>query len=375
VTAENDFPVVLEVLEDLAGAEHHAGERVLRHPNVEVRHLAQEQVQPTQQGSTAGQEDSAVHDIGGQLGGCALQILPQRVDDVADRLLQSLPDLDARDAQGAGDAPHEVAPLDLHVHLFGERKRGADLDLDALRGLLTDEHVIRLLGVVHDRLVHLVAPDADGGLGHDAVEGDHGDLGGAAADVDDHVAGRRVDRKADADGRRDRLRHEQHRLAATGPNRGVDHRPLLHFGDAGGHADDDARAHEELVLLNLLHEPAQQILGDLEVGDHAVLEGPDGVDLIRRAAEHQLGLAADRPHPAGRLVHRHDGGFVEDDAPALHEDQRVRGAQVHGHVGREEPHQAIEKHPCLSAWVGERWSGTSRGGGKSGRCVGRPFPA
>ena len=50
----------------------------------------------------------------------------------------------------------------------------------------------------------------------------------------------------------------------------VDHRALLDFGDARRHADDDARADEELVLLHAMDELAQQVLGNLEVGDDAV---------------------------------------------------------------------------------------------------------
>ena len=51
---------------------------------------------------------------------------------------------------------------------------------------------------------------------HDAGQRDDRDLGGAAADVDDHVAGRRLDRKPHADGRGHRLGHHEDLLGAGG---------------------------------------------------------------------------------------------------------------------------------------------------------------
>ena len=51
------------------------------------------------------------------------------------------------------------------------------------------------------------------------------------------------------------------------------------------------------VLVHLLDEVAQHLLGDVEVGDHTVLEGPDRLDRARRAAQHPLRLEARRRAP------------------------------------------------------------------------------
>src|ERR1700693_102102 len=48
----------------------------------------------------------------------------------------------------------------------------------------------------------------------------------------------------------------------------------------------------EAVLVDLLDEVPEHLLGDVEVGDDAVLQGPDRLDRARRAAEHPLGLDA-----------------------------------------------------------------------------------
>src|SRR6202007_1566863 len=80
-------------------------------------------------------------------------------------------------------------------------KRRADFHLDVLGRPFADEQVVFALEVVGDGLVHLVAGHADGARIDDAGEGDDGDVGGAAADVDDHVAAGLGDGQAGADGR------------------------------------------------------------------------------------------------------------------------------------------------------------------------------
>ena len=84
----------------------------------------------------------------------------------------------------------------------------------------------------------------------------------------------------------DRGRHrllDQVRLARAGRERRLLDRALLDAGHARGDADDDARV-REAVLVHLLDEVAEHLLGDVEVGDHAVLERPDRADRARACA-------------------------------------------------------------------------------------------
>ena len=73
-----------------------------------------------------------------------------------------------------------------------------------------------------------------------------------------------------------------------------------------------------------------------EVGDHAVLQGPDCGDVAWRAAEHVLGLQSDRFHglaAAARFFPDCDHGrFIEHDALPRKVDQRVGGAQIDGKI-------------------------------------------
>ena len=184
--------------------------------------------------------------------------------------------------------------------------------------------------------------------GDDAAEADHRDLGGAAADVDDHVAGGLVHGQPGADRGRHRLLDDVD-PAGAGLVAGLLDRALLDGGDAARHADDHARLGEVAAPVHLVDEVAQHLLGRLEVGDHAVLERPDGGDVVGRAADHPLGLVTDREHLAGGGVHRHDGRLVEHDALAADIDQRVGGAEVHGHVSADEaPCCAIQCHAAAA---------------------------
>src|SRR5262249_1781062 len=143
---------------------------------------------------------------------------------------------------------------------------------------LADEQVIFALQVVHDGLIHLVAGHAHGTRIHDAAERDHGDVGGAAADVHHHVTAGLSNRQAGADRGDHGLLHQVNfaRLGAVGR---VHHSALFDLRDLGRHADHDARVHQHLAVVRLLDEIVQHFLGDLEVGDDAVLHGLDGDDV------------------------------------------------------------------------------------------------
>ena len=89
-------------------------------------------------------------------------------------------------------------------------------------------------------------------------------------------------------------------------------------------------------MVHLLNEIAQHLLGDVEIGDHAVLQRTNRADVRRGSADHALGLGTDREDRAGHGVHGDDRGLVQDDAAAADVDKGVRRPQVHGHVPSEE---------------------------------------
>jgi hypothetical protein len=78
------------------------------------------------------------------------------------------------------------------------------------------------------------------------------------------------------------------------------------------------------------------LLADLEVGDDAVLQGADRLDVRRRAADHALRLGADRQGAAVLHVDGDHRRLVQDDAAAADVDKGVGRAQVDRHVTAEQ---------------------------------------
>src|SRR5207247_658498 len=143
----------------------------------------------------------------------------------------------------------------------------------------------------------------------DAGERDDGDVRGAAADIDDHVAAGLGDGEAGADGGDHGLLDEVD-FAGLGAISGVHDGALFDLGDLAGNADDDARMDQHFAAVRLLNEVVQHALGDFEIGDDTVLHGLDGDDVAGGAAEHLFGFFADGFHLAGSFVDGDDGGFV-----------------------------------------------------------------
>jgi hypothetical protein len=86
------------------------------------------------------------------------------------------------------------------------------------------------------------------------------------------------------------------------------------------------------ALVHPLDEVAEHLLADLEVGDDPVLQGPDGLDVTGRPADHPLGLGPDRQGPAVLHIHGHHRRLVQDDAATTDVDKRVGRTQIDGHV-------------------------------------------
>src|SRR6185436_19834859 len=140
------------------------------------------------------------------------------------------------------------------------------------------------------------------------------DLRRAAADVDDHVAGRCLDRKADTDRRGHWLRDHEHFLRA-GTERRVTHRALLHFRDTRGYTHDHARFHlEHVVLDDEREEVPEHLLGDVEVRDDPVLHRTHSEHPIGCASKHAFGFETDALDLLRFAIDRDDRGFVQYDA-------------------------------------------------------------
>ncbi len=186
-----------------------------------------------------------------------------------------------------------------------------------------------------DRFVHRVAADPYRAADDDAGQRDDRDVGGAAADVDDHVAGRVGDRQTRADGGRHRLVDEVH-LAGLGAIGGVLHGAPLDRRDLGGHADEHPGPEPGAnQLVGLADEVREHLLGGVEVGNHPVLDRPDGTKMAGTASEHLPGGAAHRLDNAAHGVEGNEGGLVQDDAASFGVDAGIGGAEIDSEIGSE----------------------------------------
>ena len=88
----------------------------------------------------------------------------------------------------------------------------------------------------------------------------------------------------------------------------------------------------------------QHLLGDVEVGDHAILERPDRRDVAGRPAEHRLRLVAHGEHRMVGQVNSHDGRLVYHDTLAADVHEGIGRAQVDGEIVGEEPAEEADQH-------------------------------
>src|SRR4051812_9804017 len=151
----------VELLQRPAGADGDAGERALGQVHRHLRLGADPVGQALKQRSPAGEHDAAIHDVGGELGRRLVERLLDGVDDLRERRLEGTAHLGAREHHRLRQAADQVASPDLRLDLLGQLVGRADLELDLLRGLGADHQLVLALDVLDDRLVQLVAADAD----------------------------------------------------------------------------------------------------------------------------------------------------------------------------------------------------------------------
>ena len=86
--------------------------------------------------------------------------------------------------------------------------------------------------------------------------------------------------------------------------------------------------------MHFADEVVEHLLGDAIVGDNAVFQRADGLDVSGGAPEHFLGAQPDRADALLRAdgFNRHHRGLVEHDALSVQVDDGVGGAKVYRHV-------------------------------------------
>src|SRR4029079_8679516 len=180
---------------------------------------------------------------------------------------------------------------------------------------------------------------------------EHGDVGGAAADIYDHRSARFRNRKVGAECGRDRLLDDVDAARAGDEGRVIDGAALARRG-AVGNADHNARTAKAPTPLGSADEMLDHFLRGGKVGNDAVTHRLDDFNRIRRAAEHRLRFLANSDDLAAvfALGNGNDRRLVNNNAPARHIDERIRRAEVDGHVRGDKAHYA-RKHSAAPNWL------------------------
>ena len=155
-------------------------------------------------------------------------------------------------------------------------------------------------------------------------------------------------RQTRADGRDDGLVHYEHLARARVPGRFLDG-PAIHRRGAVRDADHqapDGRA-KEAQAQGLDDEVLEHLLGDFVVGDHAILQGLDDLQIARGAPQHSERFRADGQHAVrtdiGAAAKRDDGRFVQDDPPPADVNKGVGGAQIYGQIHGQPLNETTDK--------------------------------
>lgn len=156
-----------------------------------------------------------------------------------------------------------------------------------------------------------------------------------AAYVDHHIALRRLYVQTGAQRRSHRF-VDHIDLASPGMFGGIPHGTDLDIGRAGRNADHHAdRGGEEIARrLDFLDHAAQHQLRSVEIGDHAVLQRTDRLDVRIGLLVHLAGLRTDSHQLTRVYVQRHDGRLVYHDLPVVN-DQSIGRTQVDSQLLRQ----------------------------------------
>ena len=280
--------------------------------------------------AAAGQYDAARRQIGNEIGRRLLQHRENFFDDLICTAAENSVKFGRRQRDLTRQSRLEIAPLAGHRQFHGTLHHAADADFDLLRRRARYKNFVVLADVGDDRLVERVAADADRPRRRHAAGGDHGAVGDAAAEVDDHLAGNGSHVQLCAERRRQRSL-DQVRTPRAGFQRGLDHGAFLDLGDAGRHGDDRTRL-DERVADDLANESGKQPFGHVVVGHGAALHRAHRLDVAGRAAHHVPRLRANAKHLTVVFVDGNDRRLTQNDALAVREDHHVRRAEINAQI-------------------------------------------
>ena len=277
--------------------------------------------------TAAGQHDTIAEDIACQFRRGLFQHLMGRGADLLaehhDRFVQVV----SGNIHTHRQAGEQAAALDLHglveISLLGA---AGHVLFQLFGGALANGNAVLVAHELEDLFVVVVAGHAHAGGLDLAAQRKHCNIGGAAADINDHAALRLGDVDAGAKGSGNGFVDQVH-LTGTSGHHSLHHGIAFNAGNGGGHTDGHAGL-DHVGAVHLLDKTADQLTGHGMVTDHTVLQREDGRNIVRGAAHHSKGLIACFQHGLLAGIHCHNAGLVEHNALALLRNDNGSGTKI-----------------------------------------------
>ncbi len=185
-----------------------------------------------------------------------------------------------------------------------------------------------------NRLIHLIATDTHGPGIYNTAQRQHRDFRCATADINNHGARWLRHRQIGPDGSGHWLFDQEH-AACTGAFCRFLNGATLDRCGPGRDTDNDLRAGKAASVMHLANKVLNHFFGNFEVGDHAIAQRANGLDVSRRPAQHHLRLV---PNSQDLFLafHISDGDhrrLVQNNTAPLHIDECIGRAEVDCHIG------------------------------------------
>ena len=182
------------MLDAMTSAEHHCFEGHGRHAHRYLGLALDALSEAAQQTSAAHQIHTSYEKVLREFGGSFRQAAHHRCDDAGHHIVDREADLLGIQQNGLRQAAHQVAPAYFSLVLVANRVGRTDGHLDLLGGTFADRDAMLAPYIVLNCCVDVETADSYGLERYNTTEADDGGLASTAADIDDHVAHRFVDR-------------------------------------------------------------------------------------------------------------------------------------------------------------------------------------
>ena len=206
------------------------------------------------------------------------------------------------------------------------------MNLDTLCHTLTNLYVVLTAHVLLNVGCKVVACHADRVVRNNSAKRYYGNLGRAAAYINNHVALWSLNVETDTDGCRHWLEY-QINVASAGMFGRIAHGTKFNLGRTRRHADNHSERRREQVRarVNHLYQTAHHLLASVEIGNHAVAQRAQRAYILISFFIHHLGLLTNGNHVVGTAVKSHHRWLVYCNL-AIRDDDGICSTKVHRNI-------------------------------------------